>query len=212
MLRWHIRPVKLRKWFPPHDGLAACVARLCILREDFLLESQGVYSEEIKALDEHSDKWRRMYFLRNSIRTLSEIRGAIETLQRQAEFKRILAAQPKARQNRFRKLIKEFTKAHRVVKEIRNSLGGHVQHKAVQKALDGMSFDQWGFLEVGRILKETHYKFAGELVATIMVGGAPENLQMSKLENDFKLIAELFPVLPLMDEVVDMYAEARGLL
>jgi hypothetical protein len=32
---------KLRKWFPPDDALAVKIARLCILREDLMLEMQG---------------------------------------------------------------------------------------------------------------------------------------------------------------------------
>jgi hypothetical protein len=39
------RIIKLRKWFPADDPLAVPVARLCILREDFLLEMRGVYEE-----------------------------------------------------------------------------------------------------------------------------------------------------------------------
>jgi hypothetical protein len=44
------RVVVLTKWFPPGDALAAKIARLCILREDFLLEMTGIYTEEIKEL------------------------------------------------------------------------------------------------------------------------------------------------------------------
>jgi hypothetical protein len=39
--KMHIRTVNLKKWFPGNDILAAQVARLCILREDFLFELEG---------------------------------------------------------------------------------------------------------------------------------------------------------------------------
>jgi len=47
----HVRIVVLRKWFPPDDPLAAKIARLCILREDLLIEMHGVYTESITELD-----------------------------------------------------------------------------------------------------------------------------------------------------------------
>src|SRR5258708_35192649 len=85
----YIRVVRLGKWFPPGDPLAASVARLSILREDFMLELRGIYANSIAALDTHSDAWRRMYFFRSSVRTLWEIPGALTTIRANAEFKRI---------------------------------------------------------------------------------------------------------------------------
>src|SRR5262244_755652 len=69
----HVRIVVLRKWFPPHDPLAAKMARICILREDLLLEMQGVYTEDIRELDGLSPQYRRMYFLRNLMRSQMEL-------------------------------------------------------------------------------------------------------------------------------------------
>ncbi len=97
-----IRIVTLRKWFPPHDPLAAKIARLCILREDLLLEMQGVYVEDIKELDESSPLSRRMYFLRNLIRTQMELSGAIQTLLKSPEFKELLDKAPEEIQKGFR--------------------------------------------------------------------------------------------------------------
>ena len=41
MPRIQMRPVRLRKWFPPNDPVATAEAMLCILREDFLIEMYG---------------------------------------------------------------------------------------------------------------------------------------------------------------------------
>jgi hypothetical protein len=87
--------------FPPNDPLAAKVARLCILREDFLLEMSGVYTEEIKQLDGHSEEWRKLYFIRNLVRTLREIESGIHTLMSDPQFKVLLAAQKPERQKEF---------------------------------------------------------------------------------------------------------------
>lgn len=208
----HTHIVKLRKWFPPNDPLAASIARLCILREDLLLESRGIEPNDIEELDQNSDKWRRMYFHRNLVRTFMEIRSAIVVLQGQEEFKRILRKQPKQKQTEFWRLVEEFNQAHKVIKEIRNSLGGHVLQKSMQEALDEMDFDRWGFLEVGETLKDVHYKFAAELVTAILLRGVPEESQKSKIESDFKTIANLFPVLSLIDEIFGMYTKERRLL
>jgi hypothetical protein len=81
-----VRIVRLRRWFSPDDPLAAPVARLCILREDFAIEIQGVYREEIGKLDSHSAMWRKIYFFRNLVRTLMEIESTIHGLSSNGEF------------------------------------------------------------------------------------------------------------------------------
>lgn len=47
----YIRVVRLGKWFPASDPLAASMARLSILREDFMLELRGIYANSIETLD-----------------------------------------------------------------------------------------------------------------------------------------------------------------
>ena len=208
----HTHIVKLRKWFPPNDPLAASVARLCILREDFMLECRGVQPKEIEGLDHHSDKWRRIYFHRNMVRTLMEIRNAMVTLEREPEFKRLLQKQPKPKQDEFRRLVKEFNQAHERIKEIRNSIVAHVLQGTMQEALDEMDFDREGFYEIGQTLEDTHYKFASELVIAVLLRGVPEDLQKSKIDTDFNTIAKLIPVLSLIQEILEMYAKERRLL
>ncbi len=78
--------------------IAAKVARLCMLREDFLLEMTGVYTEKIKQLDGLSEEWRKLYFIRNLVRTLREIESGIHMLMSDPQFKVLLAAQEPERQ------------------------------------------------------------------------------------------------------------------
>src|SRR5882724_10153919 len=101
MPKTYLRQIKLRRWFPPNDRMAATVARLSILREDLALEMWGIYEKKIKSLDAHSSVWRKMYFWRNLVRTLLEIRKTIETLNTIPEFKKALREQPKLWQRKF---------------------------------------------------------------------------------------------------------------
>src|SRR5437867_3698885 len=71
-----VRSIKLRKWFPPDDPIAAAVARLFLLREDFHLECLAMAAEEVKLLDGNGPLWRHMYFLRQIMKTMMEARSA----------------------------------------------------------------------------------------------------------------------------------------
>ena len=207
-----VRIVKIRKWFPPHDPLAAKIARLCILREDLLLEMHGVYTEDIGELDEHSPQFRRMYFLRNLIRTQMELSGAVQVLLKSPEFEQLLSRATQEIQKAFREAASVIGKAHPIAKDVRNDICGHVREQAVQAALEVIDPDSWGFLDVGRIAKQTHYKFAGELIAEILLKGVSRE-ERAKIESSkFATIAELTEIFSLIELCVLLYAEDRRLL
>lgn len=134
----YVSIVAIRKWFPPHDSLAAKIARLCILREDLLTEMEGVFTEDIKELDGHSAEFRRMYFLRNLVRTQTELSSAIQVLLKDREFKDLLSNESTEVQKQFRKAARAIGKAHPIAKDVRNDICGHVKEKAVQEALETM--------------------------------------------------------------------------
>jgi len=207
-----VRIVNLRKWFPPHDPLAAKIARLCILREDLLLEMQGVYTGDIEALDEHSAQFRRMYFLRNLIRTQMELSGAIQTLLNSLEFRELLQKAPRVTQKAFREAAGVIGKAHPIAKDVRNDICGHVQERAVQGALGRIDPDAWGFLDVGKIAKLTHYKFAGELTAEILLKGVTKEERRKIESNKFATLADLVQTFALIEVCLLMYAQDRRLL
>jgi hypothetical protein len=211
MSKLYVRQFKLRKWFPPNDRFAACVARLCILREDFALEMWGLYAPSIKWLDGHSVVWRRIYFLRNMVRTLWEIRKVLETLNTVPEFKRVLRAQPLKTRKKFDEMVKKFEKDQTLIQNMRDSLGGHVLQRTVEQALNDMPLDKFSYIEVGSTLKKTHYKFAGEIVVDMLLAGVPEAKRHAEAERHFRTIAGLFPVLSLTDIILTMYADARKL-
>ena len=94
---------------------------------------------------------------------------------------------------------------------MRNSLGAHVLQKSVEKALNSMSFDKIGYIEVGRTLKDTYYKFAGELVGEILLAEIPEEERDHVARKHFQTIADFLPVLELTDILLTMYTDARKL-
>lgn len=148
MTRTYIRVVRLGKWFPPGDPLAASVARLVILREDFMVELRGILASTLPELDEHSEHRRRTYFFRNSIRTLWEIQGALTAIRMNPDFKRIVRKRPQQEQTELSQICAKLNAAASLMKNLLNSLGGHVLPEAVAKAIDDMAYDRWGILEV----------------------------------------------------------------
>lgn len=173
---------------------------------------QGIYVEDLEQLDANSAFWRRLYFWRNLVRTLLEIRKALESLNTIPEFKKAMRAQTLIWQKKFGQMMRRLQKAEQIVDEIRNNLGGHVLHRGVAKALDNMDIGRWSFIEIGRTLGKTHYKFVGELVGEILLAGIPEEQRLAELERQFHTIAELLPVFELTDIILTVYAESRNLI
>ena len=207
------RIVTLTKWFPPNDPLAAKIARLCILREDFNLEMHGVFAEEIKPLDGLSDEWRRLYFIRRIIGTLDEIEAGIQRLLGDAKFKILLAAQKPEWIQEFENHKKAMVNGVKVLNEIRNDIVGHVREPVVEKTLNELAgTDIIGFLEIGPTLQESYYKFAGELVVQILVRGVPEADKHGAFMEKIKKIGDLVYAFALIEKALHMYMEDHNLL
>lgn len=61
----------------------------------------------------------------------------------------------------FKKLKRELNKASRqFLLNLRNTMSGHLDEPTIQPALDGMDPLQEGFIQIGEILGNIHYKFA----------------------------------------------------
>ena len=205
------RTIKLGKWFPPNDPFAAAVARLCILREDFYLELEAIRPDKIDQLDGNSVEWRKIYFFRNAIRTLMEIRGSMEFLQRQKEFRIALSKQPESAKDSFKRFFKEITAAHEIIKKLRNAIGGHVDNKAVEEALHKMHSDRKGLIEFGEKGRDVHFKFSSELIMAILLAGVPDKDQETKLDMMIGMMVDLRSSLQAIDIVFSTYALERGL-
>ena len=208
----HIQHISFWKWFPANDPVATSVARLCILREDLYLETLALIEESLPPLDKNTAVWRMTYFWRNSVRTLFEIRSAIEILYSEDEFRNALESQPLPLRDAFKSLKDEIVKAHGVLKPIRNSIGGHVLQQAVKKGLSNMDFGRGGLIELGERVHDTHYRFVSELLGVVWLGENPGSEWKEEIEKTVKLIAELSRALETIDIVFDTYMRSRRLL
>jgi hypothetical protein len=168
-IRTRICHINVAKWFPANDPIATSVARLCVLREDLYLEIKGMDDEPIPTLDECSADWRGIYFFRNSIRTLLEVRSAIETLKLNKPFVRALSRQPPSLNKALVNLSHLLNDVHSLIKKLRNEVAGHLPYEALDEALQRIAPDTECLLQMGNKAKEIHYKFALEFVGATML-------------------------------------------
>jgi hypothetical protein len=224
MARSHLRHITLSKWFPANDPIATLVARLCILREDYLLELQGLIKREFNpfdvissvskpdSLDGNSPGWRRIYFFRNSLRTLNEIRNAVERLYVDSAQKTALAKESLELQQAFKALRDEITGLSPVIKELRDRIGGHVLHEGVREALGQIDPGHKALLEVGETTGDIHYRFTGDIALVTMFPGKSEEALLVELQDLLERTAKLVFIVGTIDKIFSAYTEGRGLL
>ena len=212
MSKIQIRPVKLREWFRPWDNLAPYIARLCILREDFFLEMHGITTDGLQDLDANSEGWRRLYFFRKSVRTIHEIRSAIETLRSNAEFKALLSTEPVATQATIDELARKMNEEYELIKQLSNDIGGHVRHEALVQALREQGHAWEGWIEVGEIAGKVRYRFAGEILQATMLPGIPEADRRAKFIEILHKMANQTSAIQLIDIIFELYCRSRGLV
>jgi hypothetical protein len=204
-----VRSIKLRKWFPPDDPIASAVARLCLLREDFYLEALAMTADAIEPLDRNGSGWRRIYFLRQMMKTMMEARSAMMVLQQSPEFQTALGEAGAG----FREEVQQFLQivASDDLKEIRNNTAGHIRLSAVSTTLQGLKWDTEGILDVGPTHAETHFKFASELMARLLTihRAVEEDLRVT-LERIGELTSA--KLLDAVDRIIIAYCELNKLL
>jgi len=188
------------------------IARICILREDLLLEMQGYMAEEIKALDEHSPEFRRTYFVRSMVRTQMELAGAISRLLADAHFKTLLEKQPAEIKMQFADGQDLIARSKPVAKDMRDDICGHVQEKAVREALEDIHHDVFGLMDMAPMAANPHYKFAAELVSAIMLKRIPEEELRAFTSSKFATLAEMLKLFRLIEHSLVIYATDKGLV
>jgi len=216
--------IPVKRWFPPEDPIAILVVKLCILREDYLLELAGMtagedfnleskptYGEYRIGLDENSGAWRMAYFFRNSLKTLYEVKKEVETFFNDKKLKAYLASESRRFQDALMKLRRELTIAERAVERIRHSLGGHVDRGEIRKILRNMPDDTRALFQDSRISGKRRYKFVGEIVIRMFLPGIPEHALLAQINELLDETGELIPVFRTIDEVFAVYANDRKL-
>jgi hypothetical protein len=214
MPRSRIQHICLPHFFPPDDPIAVTIARLCILREDLLLEGQAITQVSLGPLDSNGEEWRRLYFWRNAFRTLENIRGALHSLSCRREFKKALSEECEEVQKGFEKLEKALKKvSDEFLKDLRNSLGGHVKETAVSEALKSMDADQKGLLQISDgLVRDQHYKFASVLILQMLLPAGPVKNPKQELKRRSRKAAILMWAALIIDEIFNTYVKSRGLL
>jgi hypothetical protein len=138
--------IHLRKFFPPDDEYATCMARLCMLREDLSLEVNGIVAGPFDWLDGNGIAWRHNYFFRDFAKTIQETASALQTLNCIPEFKRALKKRfTSSEQKAFKDFCKQIQGSGDIITEVRNSIGGHVKHKVEARGLKRSILIRLGF-------------------------------------------------------------------
>jgi hypothetical protein len=146
-------------------------ARLCVLYDDLMLEFAAANEDAIPLLDKSGRENRRFYFVRRTLGTLSELRGALVVLGRNKTFLAHKAAWPAGAQEGWDKAAAFFVENHGFLKDWRNDVGGHFHDTAAAFAIDNIEANAVGSIELYRSGKgaNVRMKFAYELVAVAMV-------------------------------------------
>jgi hypothetical protein len=184
---------------------------MVVLREDFAIEMMGIYHEKIEALDGNTAHYRMVYFWRNMLRTLSEIRGTVIMLNGVDEFRDALQKESAERKKQFLDMYKRFEQTHELLKNLRDDIGGHVRHTKIEEALNGMDPARWGYMEIGETLNKTHYRFAGELLLETQLTGRTDEERIKRIEYQLRETATLLPVFAMMELVFSVYVTSRKL-
>jgi len=224
MARTHLWHIILSKWFPADDPIGVLVARLCILREDYRLELEGLIKKDFNpfdrtsapsapdSLDGNSPSWRRIYFFRSSLRTLNEIRNAVERLFVDGAHKAALAQETLELRQAFESLRDEIKDQSASIKDLRDRIGGHVLHDGVGNALRGMDYGRNALIEMGETVAETHYRFAGDIALATLFPGKSEETLLVEVQELFDKTAKLVFIVGSIDRIFDAYVRGRELL
>jgi hypothetical protein len=136
------------------------LARVCVLYEDLRLELLAIAAESIPPLDildpetenDHDrrtiGKSRKQYFLRRSIGSLCEFADALNLLSQCTELKALYSSWDATSRGDWDDVISFFTNQQRLIKDIRNDIGGHFGSKASLYVVEHLQSSA-GKVEVG---------------------------------------------------------------
>ena len=104
----------------------------------------------------------------------------------------------------------QLNSTHSILKEYRNSIGGHVLHGAIHKTLKSLTYDDVGLFEA-KSNGDFHLKFVMDLVFMVLFSSFPKDRQLAEAE---KIAEKLITVTPLLliDQIISKYVDIRGLL
>jgi len=183
----------------PHRADSAferSIARLCVLYEDLYLEVLGVSMEPnrlplFEALGAH---YRHIYFMRRAVATLLEFKQTVDQMSLTPEFQAIVAHDSTSKDAHFVRdwapAQQFFKKNGKLLKAVRDDVGGHFGDEAATKALEKIGDDFCVRIEVqsdvdGRV--RLLLPFATELAGTALLGHVPGG----NFEEQFQLLRDI---------------------
>jgi hypothetical protein len=184
------------------------IAHLSILFEDLRIENAGVLApdDSLGDMDTLQRNYRRLYFIRRSLVTLSEVAACVKAIAANSEFRerkvtsRALYLQDVDDANKY------FSKKIDLINQFRNEFGGHLDQRAISRALAILAAGTPGTIgrektSIGNFILQNHYA-APILQAAVL----------SKLRPGIDLDQELDAVLRIIAEAINYTQKATQAL
>jgi hypothetical protein len=158
------------------------VARLAVLYEDLFLEVVGAAMEEGQApqLEPFGPQYRSCYFLRRAVATALEVKDVIDQISCTPEFRRIQAQAQSSRDIHYVRewvpAVEFFRENRKLLKTIRDDVGGHFGDGAARKALTLIADDYCASIETQRDVDgrvRLLLRFATELAGSALLANVP---------------------------------------
>jgi hypothetical protein len=125
------------------------VAQICVIYEDLRIETAPLFAaaQNFTPGDEVQNTFEILYYLRRSIASLMEYRGALNQLSADEEFKQRLLLVPEKQRAHITEANVYFEGSQELVKTLRNDIGGHFQIKYARHATANFPSNETGKLE-----------------------------------------------------------------
>jgi hypothetical protein len=184
------------------------IAHLSILFEDLRIENAGVLApdDSLGDMDTIDRNYRKLYFVRRSLVTLSEVARCVKAIAANSEFReqkvssRALYLQDVDEANSY------FSKKIDLINQFRNEVGGHLDQTAIARALAILAVGTPGTISrektsIGNFTLQNHYA-APILQAAVL----------TKLKPGIDLNQEMNAVLYIIAEAINYTQKATQAL
>jgi hypothetical protein len=181
---------------PPCAVTHANIVRIIVLYEDLRIE---LASFNVANIDLHADwinngQYRKRYFLRRSIGTISELSDVFSQLDRDTLFAEVLKTFDNISAAAWKSTVAFFDSNAWLFQKVRNDLGGHFGTAAAKYAIESLAPGTVGSLEIVRdhCLSGIMYRpqFVGEVTARAFLRHLPGNDTEEKLRNLLEKVNE----------------------
>lgn len=183
---------KVATLFPKSQKtMSAQIARVVVLSEDLKMEALGSLREKTFLDFFDAPEYRRFYFVRRAMLTFRELHSALSQLDRDSDFQRIKARMNTVNKRGWKDAVAFFDQHAPAIAKARNVTGGHFSNKAGEHAVDEVSGDLVGKVEVIWKPKETRVNL--HFAYDVMVLGLIQPRAVGQKEVDY--LREFFETL-----------------